>query len=63
MLAMAPAYPPGERWNYSNESSQLLSAVLEAAAGESLVEYAQRRLFGPLGIHHTWLHRDAAGNA
>lgn len=56
-------HPPGERWIYSNESTQLLGAVLEAAAGESLAAYARRRFFAPLGLQHTWLHEDAVGNA
>jgi len=41
---------PGEKWNYSNEGAQLLSPVLERAAGMPLAAFARERLFGPLGM-------------
>ncbi|HET6918310.1 MAG TPA: serine hydrolase, partial [Jiangellaceae bacterium] len=41
---------PGERFAYSNASSHLLSAVLTEATGMSVLEYAQAKLFDPLGI-------------
>jgi CubicO group peptidase (beta-lactamase class C family) len=40
---------PGTTFNYDSGSSDLLAAVLERATG-GLGEYAQRRLFRPLGI-------------
>lgn len=46
---------PGERWNYSNEGAQLLSPILERAAGMPLAAYARERLFDPLGMQTTYM--------
>jgi CubicO group peptidase (beta-lactamase class C family) len=43
------AATPGS-FEYSSAGSQLLSAVVEHATGESLLAYARKRLFEPLGI-------------
>ena len=40
----------GTEFEYSTGLTQVLSAVLTEATGESLCEFAARRLFGPLGI-------------
>lgn len=60
---LRPAAAPGTRWAYSNEGVQLLSPVLDRAAGEPVQRYAERRLFGPLGMRDTRFHADAAGHA
>lgn len=54
---------PGEVWAYNNSAIQTLSTVLESATGESPVEFARTRLFEPLGMRHSELTTDAAGNA
>jgi CubicO group peptidase (beta-lactamase class C family) len=41
---------PGESWAYSSASSHLLSAIVADATGQSLLAYAQTKLFAPLGI-------------
>jgi CubicO group peptidase (beta-lactamase class C family) len=41
---------PGQVFNYSTGTSQLLSAVLQDATGMSALEYADMALFKPLGI-------------
>lgn len=41
---------PGARWSYHNASSQALELVLSRATGESVVAFAQRELFDPLGL-------------
>jgi len=51
-------FPPGERFSYSNEGVQLLSPILERAAGMPLARYARERLFGPLGMENTRLMVD-----
>ena len=53
---------PGEVWSYSNEGVQLLSPILERAAGVPLEEFARIHLFEPLGMKDTRLRTDAAGN-
>jgi CubicO group peptidase (beta-lactamase class C family) len=54
---------PGEVWAYNNSAIQTLSSVLESAAGQSPVDFARTRLFEPLGMRHSELTTDAAGNA
>src|SRR5262249_20590388 len=54
---------PGETWAYSNEGAQLLSPILEKAAGMPFQDYARTRLFEPLGMTNTRLHLDEKGHA
>jgi CubicO group peptidase (beta-lactamase class C family) len=42
--------PPAQRWNYNSGGVHLLGVVLQRALGRPLPEYAQERLFAPLGI-------------
>lgn len=51
-------WSPGERFSYSNEGVQLLSPILERAAGMPLAQYARERLFAPLGMASTRLMVD-----
>lgn len=50
VMALTPQAEPGTRFSYSNEGVQLLSPLMEAAAGMRLDEYARKRLFEPLGM-------------
>jgi CubicO group peptidase (beta-lactamase class C family) len=43
------AADPGSTYNYSTGDSNLLGAAIEAATGMALHEYAQERLFDPIG--------------
>ncbi|UDY35340.1 serine hydrolase domain-containing protein [Dermatobacter hominis] len=56
---------PGTTFNYAQTTVTLLVAVVEAAVGEDLQAFAQRELFGPIGItHDEWLwERDGAGRS
>lgn len=54
---------PGTVWEYSNEGVQLLSPILDKAAGEPIQDYARKRLFEPLGMRNTRLHTDTKGHA
>lgn len=58
VINLALATPPGTTWAYSNEGVQLLSPILDKAAGEPIQDYARRRLFEPLGMRETRLHLD-----
>ena len=62
-LALPVVAAPGSTWAYSNGAVQVLDAVVEAVAGEPTDEFAAERLFGPLGMDHTALHIDDAGNS
>jgi len=48
---------PGVRYDYSNMSSFLLSAIIEEATGMDTLDFARQNLFDPLGIedvHWEW---------
>ena len=45
--------PPGTKFSYSSYGFNLLSAVIESAAGESFLSYMQREVFARLGLVHT----------
>jgi CubicO group peptidase (beta-lactamase class C family) len=50
-------YAPGEEYSYTNSGYFLLSRIVERASGKSLNEFAQERLFKPLGMAKT-LYQD-----
>jgi CubicO group peptidase (beta-lactamase class C family) len=60
MLARQKAtnFPPGERHLYSNSGYLLLAVIVEKASGKSLREYAQEKIFEPLGMKNTHFHDD-----
>ncbi len=45
-----PYFAPGEDWHYSNCGYILLGLIAEKAAGQSLSELYQQRIFDPLGL-------------
>jgi CubicO group peptidase (beta-lactamase class C family) len=51
-------FAPGTRYLYSDTNYFLLALVVRRASGETLRAFAQRRIFGPLGMHHTHFHDD-----
>jgi CubicO group peptidase (beta-lactamase class C family) len=65
-LAVAAAQPakhePGTVWSYSSGDTMLLSGVLQQATGMRPDEYAQRKLFEPIGMEQVEWWRDAAGH-
>jgi len=44
---------PGTRFSYSTYGWNLISAVVEGAAGQDFLTYMQRHVFGPLRMAHT----------
>jgi len=46
----ALVFLPGERSQYSNTAYMLLAVVIERASGQSLAEFAEQRIFAPLGM-------------
>jgi CubicO group peptidase (beta-lactamase class C family) len=49
-------HEPGTHWNYNTGASHILSAILTEATGLSAREFAQQRLFDPLGsASGSWL--------
>lgn len=64
--AAAPvAEPPGSSWTYSDSSYVLVGRVVRETVGgrpQDVRQFAQERLFGPLGMTSATLEYDAAGN-
>ena len=48
--ALPREHEPGTVFNYSSGTAMLLSGVIEQATGRPAGEYAQEKLFGPLGF-------------
>lgn len=63
VLGLPLEFEPGKKWMYSNEGAQLLSPILERAAGVPLQEYAEERLFRAIGMSETELMVDSLGHA
>lgn len=51
-------FTPGERFSYSNSGYFFLGALVERASGMKMSEFAQRYIFGPLGMNDTHFHDD-----
>ncbi len=50
MLDLPMVARPGQRFEYCNGDSYLLSAIVQEKTGQSALDYATEYLFGPLGI-------------
>ena len=55
------ATEPGGKFNYNSGNPQLLSAILTGLTGQSALDYARKRLFGPLGISDVFWRSDPHG--
>ncbi|MHC2992915.1 beta-lactamase [Pontibacter sp. HJ8] len=55
---------PGQKFEYKSGDTQVLAFVLEAATGKNLAEYAEEKLWQPLGAAHKaeWSIDHPAGN-
>ncbi|HXE90720.1 MAG TPA: serine hydrolase [Terriglobales bacterium] len=51
--AEKPVDAPGTKWRYSDINYILLGEVVERVSGQPLAEYAQRKIFAPLGMKET----------
>jgi serine beta-lactamase-like protein LACTB, mitochondrial len=52
--------PPGTKYSYSTYGYNLLSAVIESAAGEPFVDYMEREVIARMGLAHTTADRNRA---
>ena len=50
VLSHSMSEEPGSRFNYMTPSSHIMSVILTKSVGMTLLEYANQRLFEPLGI-------------
>jgi CubicO group peptidase (beta-lactamase class C family) len=60
LAALKLSHPVGSAVEYANMNYNLLGLIIEAASGESYVEYIQGHVLKPLGMHHTYSSRDKA---
>jgi len=53
--------PPGTTWNYNSGLTVLLGGIIKNTTGQFADEFAQKSLFGPLGIsdYHWFRHADS----
>jgi CubicO group peptidase (beta-lactamase class C family) len=60
----ALAAAPGSMWNYSDGGYAILARIIRNSTGghaEDVLRFADRELFGPLGMRHVTLECDATG--
>jgi CubicO group peptidase (beta-lactamase class C family) len=48
-----PAFPPGEKFQYSNSGFMVLGAIIEKVSGEDYYSYMQKHVFKPAGMNDT----------
>ena len=49
-----PSTPPGDVFEYSNPGYELLGTIIERVSGQKFADFMQTRIFGPLGMTHTF---------
>ena len=62
VLSQPVVTPPGQLWNYSSGSTELLGAILRKATGKPLDQLAKELLFEPLGITDVEWYQMKGGN-
>jgi CubicO group peptidase (beta-lactamase class C family) len=55
--------PLGLAFEYSDSNYDLLGLIVEAASGESYVDYVRDHIFGPLEMRHSYTSRQEAARA
>jgi CubicO group peptidase (beta-lactamase class C family) len=61
-IGLDQQYPPGQVWAYNNAAIQTLDRVISKATGSTTRDYAASRLLGPIGMTHSRMTADPAGN-
>jgi len=54
-----PNYTPGERYLYTNSGWILAAQIVYRLTGKTLAQFAEERIFAPLGMHDTRILADA----
>lgn len=54
---------PGEQWAYTSADPMIISGIIKKAAGMSVMDFAKKYLFDPLGISKYKWTVDPSGNA
>ncbi len=51
-------FRPGEKFMYNNGGYMLLAIIVRRASGMSIGEFAEKNIFNPLGMQHTFILED-----
>ncbi|MBY0435261.1 MAG: beta-lactamase family protein [Cyclobacteriaceae bacterium] len=51
-------FRPGEKFMYNNGGYMLLAIIVRRTSGMSIGEYAEKNIFGPLGMTHSFILED-----
>jgi CubicO group peptidase (beta-lactamase class C family) len=60
-LSLPLAAPPGQAWNYDSGLTHVAGRILTQVTGKDLYDYAEEKLFQPLGIEPTRWEHDVKG--
>ena len=60
LLSVPLIEKPGEKWSYADIHALLIGAVIEETSGRSLRDFAQEKLFEPLGIEQFYWFTNAS---
>ncbi|MGB9373274.1 MAG: serine hydrolase domain-containing protein [Jiangellales bacterium] len=52
---VVPAYPPGERWEYSNTNYQILGRLIEVVSGQDYQTYVATSILQPVGMDDSFV--------
>ena len=55
LAKVAPAYRPGERWQYSNLNYQILGRLIEVVSGQQFQAYVTSNILVPVGMGHSFV--------
>ena len=53
-----PNFPAGQEFLYSNSNYLLMAHLVERVSGQNLKDFAQEKIFDPLGMSQTHFHND-----
>lgn len=59
--AQPPVHPPGANWSYSSGTANIVSRIVQDAAGGLAAAYPREKLFKPLGMDSATMETDAYG--
>lgn len=60
ILSVSRSSNPGKKWVYADINPLLIGGIIEEASGMSLKDYAEKKLFSPLGIKQVYWYTNAA---
>jgi CubicO group peptidase (beta-lactamase class C family) len=60
-IGLTQDHPPGTVWSQNLPAIELLNPILTAATGQDPADFAQEKLFGPIGATHTTMGKTGAG--